>query len=290
MDEKQITAEPAKKARSRWFRLTPDQFIAGLLVLICVLWLSERFQWFGLNQHKGWTVLIAVAAVGVAALVMPLWWVASLMFRWRFQLGIRSLLTFCLACSTAVSWLAVEGRQARRQAEVVEWIQKYGGWGHYDWAVDANGHEIPNPTPPGSSWLRRILGDDFFSAVVQLEFDDPNITDAGLEHLKGVTQLRVLILTDTGVTDAGLEYLKCVTQLRVLGLCGTKITDAGLEHVKELSQLQLLLLAGTKITDAGLEHLKGLTQLRWLYLGGSETTMAGIERLQHSLPNCKIER
>ena len=29
----------------------------------CLLWLSERFQWFPFNAHKGWTVLIAVAVV-----------------------------------------------------------------------------------------------------------------------------------------------------------------------------------------------------------------------------------
>ena len=33
---------------------------------------------------------------------MLLWWVASLIFRWRFQFGIRSVLAFCLACSIAV--------------------------------------------------------------------------------------------------------------------------------------------------------------------------------------------
>ena len=57
------TAEPKR----RWFRLSPDRFVISLLLVICLLWLSERFQWFGFNHHKGWTVLIAVAAVGVAA-------------------------------------------------------------------------------------------------------------------------------------------------------------------------------------------------------------------------------
>ena len=75
----------------RWYRLTPDRFVIGLLVVECLLWLSERFQWFAFNQHKGWTVLIAVAVVGVAFLVMLLWFVVALLFRWRFQFCIRSL-------------------------------------------------------------------------------------------------------------------------------------------------------------------------------------------------------
>jgi hypothetical protein len=45
--------------RSRWYRLTLGRFMAILLLAECFLWLSERFQWFGFNHHKGWTVLIA---------------------------------------------------------------------------------------------------------------------------------------------------------------------------------------------------------------------------------------
>ena len=37
----------------------------GLLVVEGLLWLSERFQWFGFNHHKGWTVLVAVALSAV---------------------------------------------------------------------------------------------------------------------------------------------------------------------------------------------------------------------------------
>ena len=37
----------------RWYRLTRDRFVIGLLVVECVLWFSERFQWFGFNRQKG---------------------------------------------------------------------------------------------------------------------------------------------------------------------------------------------------------------------------------------------
>jgi hypothetical protein len=36
------TTEPKR----RWYRLTPDRFFVGLLVVEAVLLLSERFQWF----------------------------------------------------------------------------------------------------------------------------------------------------------------------------------------------------------------------------------------------------
>ena len=38
--------------KSRWYRLTPDLFVIGLLVVECLLWLSDRYQWFGSNAHK----------------------------------------------------------------------------------------------------------------------------------------------------------------------------------------------------------------------------------------------
>ena len=58
------TDMPTPEPKRRWFRLSPDRFVVGLLLGVCLLWLSDRFQWFGINHHKGWTVLIAVAVVG----------------------------------------------------------------------------------------------------------------------------------------------------------------------------------------------------------------------------------
>ena len=183
-----------------------------------MLWLSERFQWFGFNHHKGWTVLIAVAAVGAAAIVMLLWWAAGLILRWRFQFGIRSLLAFCLACSIAVSWLAVEIKQARRQAEAVEAIGSEMLVLRLGSAMKTAG-SVTNPAPPGPSWLSNVLGIDFFSVVVAINFyKEPNVTDTELENVKRFANLRKLSLEWDDITDAGLEQLKGLTQLRGLNL------------------------------------------------------------------------
>jgi len=89
-------------------------------------------------------------------------------------------------------------------------------------------------------------------------------------------------------TDVGLEHLKGLTDLKTLVLSGTKITDAGLEHLKGLPQLQTLYLSGTQITDVGVEHLKGLPQLRWVNLSGARVTDAGVNELEKALPNVVI--
>ncbi len=105
---------------SRLFRPTPDRLAIGLLILECLLWLSERYRWFFLNEHKGWTVLIALAAVGVALLLVGLWFVASLSFHWRFQFSILSLLLLFVVVSIPCGWLAARRKEAQWQKEVLE--------------------------------------------------------------------------------------------------------------------------------------------------------------------------
>ena len=56
--------------KSRWFYLTPDRLILWLLAIEGLLWLSNRLEWP--TWHKGYAVLVTVAAVGVAVLLMGL--------------------------------------------------------------------------------------------------------------------------------------------------------------------------------------------------------------------------
>ena len=148
--------------KPRWYRLTPDRFVIGLLIVECLLWLSERFQWFSFNAHKGWTVLIAVAAVGATILLMLLSLVIALVFRWRFQFSIRSLLVMVVIAALPFSWLTVEMREAREQKEAVKQIKVT-----FDWQVGPNAFILPNAQPAEPAFLRTLLTDDFFHDVVQ---------------------------------------------------------------------------------------------------------------------------
>jgi len=72
----------------RWFNLTPDRLILGLLLIESSLLLSE---WFRLLP-RGWAVLTAMGTIGVAVVSLLFWLAAALRFGWRFQFGVRSLL------------------------------------------------------------------------------------------------------------------------------------------------------------------------------------------------------
>ena len=182
----------------RWFRPTPGWLVLALLLVEGLLWLSERFGW--LSWHKGYAVLIAVAAVGVVLLIMLLWFLFAPIFRWRFQFSIRAMLVLTLAVALPCSWLAVEMKKAKIQREAVMAIQRDGGAVYYEHQFDLWGNRVPiggvvwdnpvnengNPIPgeealdaesPAPSWLRGLLGDDFFRVAVQVSVAKENGLD-----------------------------------------------------------------------------------------------------------------
>jgi hypothetical protein len=174
--------------QARWFHLTPGRFVIGLLVVEVLLWLSERIGWLG--WHKGYAVLTCVVLVGGAICLMLFWFVAALIFRWRSQFSLRSLLLSAVVVALPCSWMAVEIRAARNQQETVELVRRRGGFITYDYQLDAFGNLESARVPPvdygrrrhlraedlmgpgvpyGPRWLHSVLGDDFFASVVRIQ-------------------------------------------------------------------------------------------------------------------------
>jgi hypothetical protein len=127
--------------------------------------------------------------------------------RW-FQYSLRTLLVLVTLCAFACSWLAVKLKQAKQQREAVEQIVKLGGEVEYDWQFDEKWTFATNAKMPTPQWLRSQLGDDLFQSVIVVEVYGTEVTDAVLEHLKGLSQLRWLFLDGTQVTDAGVKKLQ----------------------------------------------------------------------------------
>ena len=256
---------------TRWFHLTPDRFVIGLLVVECLLWLSERVHFPA--WHKGYAVLLALTVVGVAFLVMLLWFIVALVFRLRFQFSIRSLLVLTIAVAIVCSWMPVEMKQANRERETAAAITQMGG-------------RVDSSEPSGPAWLRSRLGGSFFDNVQRVSLVDADITDEALDRLAEFGQLEQLTFggpmgtKGSQITDAGLKHLSVMIQLKRVELGWTHVTDVGLGHLKTLNQLQALDLNETNVTDAGLEQLKGLSQLRWLCLSGTKVTDNGLKHLK----------
>ena len=78
-----------------------------------------------------------------------------------------------------------------------------------------------------------------------------NITDKGLEYLKGVHNINLI---STNITDDGLENFKGYAPHTINLRNCQKITDKGLEYLKGVHTINLWKCQN--ITDKGLECLK----------------------------------
>lgn len=220
------------------------------------------------------------------------------------QFRLRTALLLITLLALPLAWYATGLRQRRAVAE----IRRLGGSVLYDYQCEL---DVPNPQPRGPAWLRKIVGDEYFVRVVDVDLDDTKVTDAGLERLRAFRHLRELSLRRTRITDRGLHTLAQFDHLRGLQLTGTAVTDKGVEELSRLANLQWLCLGDTAVTDRalphlsklrnleGLElsrtdltdaawrHLRALKNLRWLSLRGTRVTAAGLDELA-ALPNLRV--
>ena len=215
---------PTTDREIRWYHLTPGRIVLLVLAVEVLLWLSERFGWLG--WHKGYAVLTGVALVGVAMLLMLVWFGVAVVFRRRFQFSLWSLLVLVVVVAVPCSWLAIEKQRAKGQKDVVDGLSRMGCRVEY-WQLNSQGEPERCEKPAETPWLKRLLGDDFFGMVLQANFASSGITDAGLEHLKGLPQLRAINLDDTNITEVGLQYISGLTQLEDLALRQSKVARLG---------------------------------------------------------------
>jgi len=295
-----VADDPSKA--SRWYRPAPGRVPVGLLIVVGLLWFSERFQWFALNERKGWTVLLAVALVAATLAVLLLWFAVSLLLRWRFQFSLRSLLALVVAVAVPCSWLAVELRRAERQRVAVNTLRAAENRVKYNFEFREYPYPARSAEALAPALLRRILSDDFFATVLEVRcYGD---LDAELDCLRDLTALRSLSVGQFCNADAALQCIAGMKQLEALDLNYTRINDVGLDCLKRMNALQLLSLEGTDLSggrtgffagltrlwalhlgrtqvgDADLAHLEGLTQLKVLNLDHTHVTDRGLDHLK----------
>jgi hypothetical protein len=146
-------------------------------------------------------------------------------------------------------------------------------------------NNLPDQDTLADGDLQALAGflQQYWRHLVALNFFQCNrITDQGLAHLAGLTNLAILTLQYcVKITDQGLAHLAGLTKLSDLKIQhGFKITDQGLAHLSSLSNLSSLELSAAEITDQGLIHLKALTKLSSLDLSGCrEITDQGLRHL-----------
>ena len=164
--------------------------------------------------------------------------------------------------------------KAREQKMAVATVWQSGLEVGYDWEFDADGH-LKMSTWNGATWLRNLLGDDFFFDVVEVY--------ASIGFKVSPTSSFVSI-SDCVATDQNLLVLKTFSRLRSLSLAGNRITDSSMACIAELRGLQELKLWFTNVGDNGIAHLQGLRNLRHLRISTAKVTNSGLVYLKN-LPN-----
>ena len=160
-------------------------------------------------------------------------------------------------------------------AETIDLIEEFGG----DMERNSRGDVV---------FLNLFLSDVTDDALLRIGRYDtletltlpPQITDAGISHLAGLSRLKQLYINATRISDTGLKIVGDLRNLRDLFLSHTPITDAGLAHLVALTGLEKLYLNGTQITDDGLAHVAKLSNLKMLVLSSDVAiTDAGVAHL-----------
>jgi hypothetical protein len=229
----------------------------------------------------------------------------------RVRFGVRLLLGLVLVLGCFFGWLA---HKARIQRRAVAQIKQLGGSANYDFQ-EIPGVPSDKMEPRGPRWLRRLIGDELFQEVVQVNLTGLNLRGADLACLEdfpelqtlnlicseigdtGLAQLcrlklkrlRVLWLADTGISDSGLGDLAAFDQLENLEISYNPVTDAGLKNLRALGNLETLSLVHTPIEGPGVANLKGLRRLKFVDLRGSKASDTARSELMKAVPGVNVQ-
>ena len=151
--------------------------------------------------------------------------------RRRFRYSLRTLLVFVAIASIPFAWMGHKVREKQREREVVKAIRDLGG--HVALDIEPNANAAGRKPSPGPTWLRKLLGDDFFTSVVSVEIDSRYAShDIGLVQLRSLPQVRNIYLADPQFTDEELVQLRELARLKLLHLAGAQVTDQGCDELK----------------------------------------------------------
>ena len=125
---------------------------------------------------------------------------------------------------------------------------------------------------------------------IEFHLSGRNLRDGQLAPLTQLAGVTALNLKRTKVTDAGLEHLKGLKSLEILHLEQTAVSDKGIAHLTKLENLRYLNLYGTNVTDDSLQYLQHLKRLRRLYVWQTKISAKGAAELEKAIPGLQVVR
>ncbi|MHC5540789.1 leucine-rich repeat domain-containing protein [Singulisphaera rosea] len=206
--------------------------------------------------------------------------------RWyRPWLSLRGLMLLVLVLAGALGWAV---HRARVQRDAVAAIRKAKGLVFYNWQYPS-GKLTPNASPPGSKWLRNLVGPDMLDPVVTVNLraesaDDqllfrvgelsglvrfgisgplaPRVTPAGVSQIERLSRIEEFVCMNPGKDSGFLPQLWDKSKLRRVWLQATPVTDSDLARLTRLAKLEDIRFNGRNVSNAGFAHLAKLKQLQ----------------------------
>jgi hypothetical protein len=242
----------------------------------------------------------------------------------RLRFSLRLFLLLMLLCAAAMGWFAVAYLQPyREEAAAIARLSRLGGtFGltprepQWIWRTFGNGIArqadflVVSNLPIGDEEAHQIAA---LESLKDLEMDRTRFTDAGIQQLGGLVQLRglkmrhiavshppigrmsKLIFLDLAFTQVATLSTSSMGSLESLDLRGTRINDATLESFAPMPALRALDISGDaerrmRITDRGVAHLtkEKFPNLTRIFLHHTEVTPVGLKALSERFPGAGI--
>jgi hypothetical protein len=189
---------------------------------------------------------------------------------WRLRFSLRTLLLFVVMCAFLLAPVGIRMHRVRLQRQAVAFVLAQGGSVAYSYQSPWDVEQAQPPfvvtfgaaderTPPGAWWLRKVLGDDYFTDVVAVSLAGCPVDDESLEFLDKLPQLRALDLGRTKVTSRGLRSLRHVPELETLWLTATDVDDRAATDIAKLTELKTIGVGWTSFTERGMLRFPHLT-------------------------------
>lgn len=145
-----------------------------------------------------------------------------------------------------------------------EWMAYVGAFRHLRVLNMADCRGIAN------SALWSITG---MTSLMELDLSRcSKVTDAGIEHLLSIPNLKKLCISETGVTANAVMRLSSLKKLSFLDLGGLPVTDQALHSLQVMTELEYLDLWGSQISNMGVSILKMFPKLSFLSLAWTNVT------------------
>ena len=276
---------------ARWFYCCATLASIGLVLGAMKVW---DFGW-----SDGWGTAAAIC-------LLLFWFSIAMVHQSKFRFSTRGLLVVITLVAFGCSWFASRYMQAQQTDRIAAQLRLRGAIVHYGlwrdmkgWFKTRGGYVLPN-------WVRRTLGNGFFSKITGVSFrigSEANDEDLailselqGLQRLdlgntkatgnllkviEGLPKLRHIVLRADQLNDIAVSALPSIVRLRTITLASPYkvFRDDALQHIHRFTTVSRLELVGAGITDASMAKIAGSKAISSLHLTHTRISTAGVRQL-----------